>query len=510
MDGNRFDEITRALASRGSRRAVLRGLLGFGGVVAGTGLTGEADARVIGTKPTIAPVPPAATTTPAPATTPAPDPCPGQVNCSVDGCCSGSCTARGRCCPAGWSICGNECCATPAQCCDNECCADGHICIGEEMCCPAPLFCGGVCCNGAGQQCCGDRCLSAGQCCTDEQCPDSPDTCQAGVCHSAANMCGLSDQCADAPGSTCCSGVCVPLGTTTNCLACGDVCGENETCTGEGCVTIGTTPAPASTTSSPPPTSTTVAPPVTTTTMAPTTTTTIAPIPCSIDDDCESFVCRDDGTCCPAEFGCSPIDECCIPDEQNPYSKCCPGPGMCCDCFFDSRDFTLGFCYDPTSSSYVLCGDTVYLTSHYLCVGDRGVVRSHVCADGEECPGPCCGGSGSNGSGPGGVCCDAGQECSNNVCITANRTCNESTVSEDCLTGETCATRGDQAGNGTCCPAHRSYRNTLAEDGGAPIPYLDCCSSEEQNQPSQEPGGHPFCSRFVELGTTSNKTWTRR
>lgn len=224
MDGSRFDELVRGIAARHTRRSMLRRALGFGGAVTAAVLTGnQADARTIGARPTIPPpAPTTTTTTPAP-TTPSPDPCPGLEVCAVDGCCDGLCTEQGRCCAAGRTICGLECCATADQCCDGECCADGSVCTGEEGCCPAAQACGTVC-------------LEPGQCCSDDSCPDSEPTCQIGFCDPATRTCQFSEDCSHAdPGSTCCGGVCVMLGTVEHCAACNDRCSMVDACTPAAC-----------------------------------------------------------------------------------------------------------------------------------------------------------------------------------------------------------------------------------------------------------------------------------
>ena len=78
MDDKRFDHLVRLVGTGASRRSILKGLLGLGGVVAtGTVAADTADARGRGTRPTIPPPPPpdpTTTTTPAPTTTTT-DPC---------------------------------------------------------------------------------------------------------------------------------------------------------------------------------------------------------------------------------------------------------------------------------------------------------------------------------------------------------------------------------------------------------------------------------------------------
>ena len=205
MDGQRFDRLTRALASGASRRSMLKGLLGMGGTVAVGSVTNSgADARRSSGS----------------GSTPRPS-CPGQTLCPDSSRCCDTCNGfQNGCCPVGTEpcttnvtgccaicdgfSCGRECCSSEAQCCDGECCVDGSVCIAEERCCPLDLMCGDVCCNGDGQRCCGGVCIDAGQCCGDDECSDNPGTCQTGFCDHTSNTCGLHWPCADAVAGTTC------------------------------------------------------------------------------------------------------------------------------------------------------------------------------------------------------------------------------------------------------------------------------------------------------------------
>ncbi len=507
MDGKRFDELTRALASKGTRRGFARGLLGLGGAAAFGNMAGDADARVIGSRPTVPPPPPPQTTTRPPITTPAPDPCPGQANCSIDGCCSGTCTPDGRCCVSGRTLCGYDCCATREQCCGKECCLDGHICIGEELCCPAAQYCGGVCCSGAGQQCCGGRCLQPGQCCSDQQCPNSPSTCQTGVCNTGSNTCGLTAPCASSPGTVCCGGACVPLGTLANCLICGDACGQNQICTGSGCVSTTTTLAPTTT-------STTIAPETTTTSTTETPPTTTTPTPCT---DLGDVCCPDDRIC---DFGDEPF--CCEPTAEHPGYGCCPG-NVCCDCFFG----TVGghgdtpFCCGSNSTT-MLCqsplgweDDSCVATSRYLCINGRPEYRTHVCDNDLVCNKPCCGGEGGH-SGPGGTCCSAGTECVAGACVPPNTdTCqtDEHGVSTGCPAGYGCTTvnlcgaEEDCVTRGTCCPNHR----ITSFNAGTPwSPHVTCCADGQDRGPRcNHDGQGPSCRSIPDLTCTGLYSFRR-
>jgi hypothetical protein len=129
MDDRRFDSLIRQFGSGGSRRQLLKGFFGLGGVlVAGSLRPSELRA--------------ARRTTPAPApTTPA---CPGNQVWNGSACVCTSGTA-----------CGPSCCPDGAQCCDNACCHG--TCYGEELCCPTgSVVVSGGCfaaCSGQSQAC---------------------------------------------------------------------------------------------------------------------------------------------------------------------------------------------------------------------------------------------------------------------------------------------------------------------------------------------------------------------
>lgn len=133
MDDRRFDHLTRSLAQAGSRRTLIKGLLGLGGSAVIGGMVHQSEAL--------------AARRPAP--TPAPIRCPGTQVWNGTAC---ACTIGTTCGPA--------CCTGASQCCDNACC-DG-TCYGEELCCPA----GYVVCNG--------QCLPPGAC---EQCREGAAEC---------------------------------------------------------------------------------------------------------------------------------------------------------------------------------------------------------------------------------------------------------------------------------------------------------------------------------------------
>ena len=194
MDAERFDRLTRQLATGHTRRGMLRGLLGT--VLAGTVLTRQSSpARaaicVNASTGTVCTCETAAACT--------------TNGCGGDGCCTPNCDGT----TCGDDGCGGLCaCPLGLQCSDGVCgmapctpTCDGKTC-GDDGC-------GGSCgtCQKRGQ-----TCNSVGQCVTPPKC--KPTTCRAqGItCGSIADGCGDTLQCGRCKkhGQTCNSaGQCV-------------------------------------------------------------------------------------------------------------------------------------------------------------------------------------------------------------------------------------------------------------------------------------------------------------
>jgi len=202
MDDHRFDQFTRTFARSGSRRTLLKSLLGLGGVAGAGAALHDAEAARRGYSGP--PIPPRATATPTPtALTGCRAICLGE-------CCSGDCTLSGHCCSAGTTVCGNECCPNAqstccgGSCCsgvcfDGSCCAQGqtycsqtgccdHACVeGGTVCCAPKDTCGDLCCTYTGGYCCEKddqtrTCTQIGRCCSGLQCPGG--RCDSeGFCH---------------------------------------------------------------------------------------------------------------------------------------------------------------------------------------------------------------------------------------------------------------------------------------------------------------------------------------
>jgi hypothetical protein len=204
MDGQRFDEIARALVNGSSRRGLLKGIGGLIGVAAGLAGAGEAAARL------------------------APRKCRNQGSrCKGnDDCCAGTCCDRVCCGDGGTCVDGTcvepECSETrpcpdlgnlcwPDVCVDGSCtqlpldCDDGNPCTDDGYCDPdvgcvhLPRL--------AGSACPGGYCDAQGTClapCSDaSQCPPPPDdpclvaVCEAGVCNLRSNNCDDGNPCTD-------------------------------------------------------------------------------------------------------------------------------------------------------------------------------------------------------------------------------------------------------------------------------------------------------------------------
>jgi len=193
MDAERFDRMTRWLASERDRRRVVGGLVG---VVASAGLGIGRGRRVVGQA-----APPVET-------------CAKDIDCAetVTDPCTGSSCIDGVCatfvveCAPGFTCCGDaQCCATGGCQADAECpntgidpCTSSRCqaggCVQVTVACAA----GSVCC-GAGQ-CCPLPCLTDLDCAIVDTDPCNIATCVEGSCVSTGLDCG--------PDGACCAGVC--------------------------------------------------------------------------------------------------------------------------------------------------------------------------------------------------------------------------------------------------------------------------------------------------------------
>jgi hypothetical protein len=192
MDGRRFDDLSRALAARRGRRALLRSAAGALAALAGAR---RADAQS-------ACEPPCAD---------------GLFCCAVGG--SGTCLPREQCCGdfipcPGGACCGDKCLPAGTPCCDGrsacpapgECC--GELCVAAGQCCDGVVCPGGGCSDPCpdGEVCCGSpetgTCVPAGQCCADFlPCPDG--TCCNVSCLPAGSQCCAGHVTCPTPGVCC-------------------------------------------------------------------------------------------------------------------------------------------------------------------------------------------------------------------------------------------------------------------------------------------------------------------
>ena len=185
MDDGRFDALTRSLAKRQSRRAMVGGIVGLG-VAALEGRLGSNRNAEAARRPT---------------PTPKPVSCP-PLQTRVDGQCV--------CMDPLEVTCGPDCCPKDiSECCDNACCYGS--CYGEELCCPP------------------GQVGFEGSCCTPKSCADLwPEhllTCDAGIDDGCGGkiFCGCPEGWQCTSGSAGSAGSC--LNMTTTCISGITVCG---------------------------------------------------------------------------------------------------------------------------------------------------------------------------------------------------------------------------------------------------------------------------------------------
>jgi hypothetical protein len=344
MDDRRFDALTRALGQGGSRRALLKGLLGLGGVAAAGTVLRDTDAARRGSsgpqtpapQPSTPPQPTAPAPTPAATTVPR---CPGnQTPCGAD-----------CCCPAGNTKCGSDCCPDgQAECCDGACCYG--TCYGEELCCPpGSRACDGVCYPGG--------------CCTDDDCGLLCEVCGSDhVCHS----------CEEA-GQVCQNGTCVPSTTPTPTFT-----STPDPCAGVTCTT----------------------PPLCHTAPGRCDNGQCSYPQAGAGTDCGACqVCDGAGNCRPVQDNTDPSGECPAGSTCCGGACCsgtCYGEGQCCPtgqpvC---SRDGCCeGQCVDEGQfccPDAGICGDICCLASERCCESSAGASTCNQCCADADCTGARC------------------------------------------------------------------------------------------------------------------------
>ena len=218
MDGRKFDDYTKALATGVSRRQVIKGLAGgaLGAAVAAVfGSRSDADAACRRIR----------------------HPCEGTQEC-----CTGLVCVEAafegkseRCCPPGQVACGTGCCAA------GQCCQQGNqeVCLASGQCCTAANCPASTdpckvatCTNGV----CGFGNASNGTTCNDNNPCTVSDVCTGGVCGGTAKDCSsASDQC-NTGVCNATTGACEaqPLANGTTCND-GNPCTVNDVCTGGTC-----------------------------------------------------------------------------------------------------------------------------------------------------------------------------------------------------------------------------------------------------------------------------------
>lgn len=491
MDGNRFDDLTRGLASGFSRRSALKRSVGALAALAGIGRMADASAAR------------------RPAPTPRPVSCPGQQIWNDSACV----------CPDGAAQCGSDCCQPGSTCCDGACCFGA--CYGEELCCPTgQIVCEGACL--APGLCCIDSDCGPGFTCQGHQCVCLPTTsCESqGIeCGPATDDCGNALSCGDCePPATCggggaagrcgctsqmsCQGRCGTVETECGTsLECGDTCGTCESCgpdniclpatdgtdcshgcTSAACVSgdcldLITIPCP--------PPNTQGSPCVDWVCEMTSGSLGCRSIPandgarCEPLDPCQTGVCAN-GACVGTPIQCPECHKCtnsicepvtgdfcgdsdgfrCVaggcyafPGGNDLISDatsdgicaslrcedaCCPGEtaSTCCDsmddCFLNGgAGFPYAaFCCDPNNK----CGNNC-CSGNETCVGNTICRMSdQVCSNDPFCTDGCCGGNGSPGSG---TCCSSTEQCHNGACVPVSAVLCDG--DDECLGDATCA-----------------------------------------------------------------------
>lgn len=408
MDDRRFDALARSLASGSSRRTVLKGLLGLGGIAAAGAVRQTAEA--------------ARRSTP----TPQPAKCPGIQTWNGTECD----------CPDPLTDCGPDCCNTsvprgnPAhsECCDGACC-HGE-CYGEELCCPTGQnVCNGACCapgeacfQGACHRCtiCGDDCCSG----------DTPSCCRNGdisTCAPVGATCCTADT--DCQGLDFCAGnvahsfFCVDAVCTESTLSCqGDDPCSQYGCNGGTCTV---TRIPGCCTSS---------------------------ASCQAVDACTPANCLEDHTC-NAVSACSAGQKCCGGACVSADTHCCTSDGDCSS-LVTCNGLTLNdyFCQSGIcTQSQINCGGTDPCT-HYGCNASGGGCT--VSSDAS-----CCSSSDQ---------CMAVDACTPGLCLD-NHTCSQVSAcsgNETCNQNGTCGPTGCMVDGVFFPPCVTGCNICVAPDGG--------------------------------------------
>lgn len=561
MDGNRFDQITRRLASGESRRSFLKQSAASLAAVAGLGKVASAGAA---RRPTPTPIPIRCPGSQVPSgnecvclsgTKCGPACCEAGSQCCDNACCQGTCYGEELCCPTGQLVC-NGACLAPGQCCvdsdcgpDYACSGNQCVCVPSTSCATAGLNCGsftddcggaydcGTCaqpqsCGGAGVEgVCG--CAPSATC--DGKCGDIEDgcggilscgdclqcqTCSGGVCVNAENGVGCAkDACTML--SSCIDGVCqggqpitCPGDSLNQCVEtiCDPVSGCSSRATNEGlsCDSDPCDPGICRNGSCQ-----------------------SNPKPCNECETCVAGECVPGndgascgnglhcyaGNCCnlptfngsiPLDptvlMACSETDEVCCPAGGPP---CCPGSGTCCDMCVIVTDTSSGGEHITCCPEGDQCGDSC-CTGFQMCVdhptkGTYCAERGQVCAGGVVCDtDKCCGGGGGSG-----VCCGTDSYCIDNACVPA--------VTASCLSDDDCTsvygagsvcngqTRSFPEGQevitpGTCCAP--GYSRFISFGNG--FPQYECCP------PNRHPTQYGCCSYpGWECGATTNCSCSR-
>jgi len=439
MDGNKFDQITKSLASGLSRRQMIKGAAGALGALVGIRHEADAACRTIR------------------------HPCEGTQQCCTGlSCVEASFEGQSeRCCPPGQSGCGLGCCPI------GQCCQQGNlqVCLAAGQCCtaatcPTPTNPCKVATCTAGV--CGEANIANGTSCNDGNACTSGDTCQAGVCTGGTSVvCTALDQCHDVGVCDPATGICSNP-NKTNGTSCndGNACTTGDTCQA-GICTGGTATV------------------------------------CTALDQC-----HDAGVCDPATGICSNPEKAngtscsdnnaCTQTDTCQAGVCTPGTNVVCSPLDQCHvagvcDPATGLCSNPTAADGTTCDDGDACTQTDTCVA--GVCTGSdpvICTASDQChvPGVCDPDTGtcSNPDAPEGTTCSDGNACTQtDTCVAGVCTGGNPVV---CTASDQCHVPGVCDTTTGICSNPAAADGTSCNDGNA-------CTQTDTCQAGACVGGNP-------------------
>lgn len=309
--------------------------------------------------------------------------------------CASRCSGDKKCCPGGRCIAPDDCCEGQHRCADDTCCFED--CCGSTCCDPGTQqCCGGLCCSKEA------TCINDALCCLGQECP-VPGTDQIRCCSGGAFCCEALGVCVTSP-EECCRQTC------NSCEKCNTddfSCEPDPGKAGQRCDTD-----------------------------------------TRCDGICENGECRvvtqgqrcADGNVCCGDGCCPSATQTCCGGTCCAADQCCGGE--CCDGFC-----VLGVCCPiGFTAAEVTSADAVAAGVPVCC--PNGPPCGAECCDANE---KCCGNH----------CCDSSAECCGTSCCAAGKFCCEGACQdEECgcpagqaeCPGEGCCPPGLPCSSDGCCP----------------------------------------------------------